>query len=204
MSFPANGDDDLPQLLQRVQQGDPGAFEYLFALHNKPLCLWIGSREFVDKEDVHDIASETWVKVWEKRSCIGSVSSFKAWLWRIAFNTAIDHARIRKRRGENRILRYLRPRDEHHDEIEIPDPDTFEDHVERKMLIDEALNRTFKRITHKQRCVFIRYCVKEEPLAEVARSLNVSEDTVKVYCSIVRKIFREEYRRLLEGDWHNE
>jgi RNA polymerase sigma-70 factor, ECF subfamily len=204
MSFPANGDDDPPQLLKRVQQGDPRTFEDLFALHNKPLCLWIGSREFVEKEDIHDIASETWEKVWEKRFCIGSVFNFKAWLWKIAYNTAIDHARRRKRRKENRILRYLRPRDEQHDEIEIPDPDTFEDEIEKKMLMDEALNKTFKRVTHTKKWAFIRYGIEEEPLAEVARSLNVSKDTVKVYCSIVKKIFREEYRRLLEGDGHNE
>lgn len=189
-------DDD-----RQVPQESPQAFRCVFEQYNQALCQSIGFLRCVDREDVSDIANETWVRAWRAWPGVCSISNIKAWLWTIARHTAIDYARRRKRRREHGIPGgYLYLDDEQYSELDIPDPGAFEDEVETAMILDEAWENTIKRVKQKQSRAYILHVGEEKSLAEVAQLLKVRECTVKVYCCAVKKIFREEYHRLRERD----
>ncbi len=202
MVDPVDPYDEHYQQLRRLQQGDPEEWRHLFDRYNEPLCRFIGSREFVDKNDVYDIASDTWLRVWRARDSLSGVSNIWAWLCTIARNRAIDYSRNRMREitGE-RVPGYSYPGSESADDINIPAPGNFEEELAEFDLLDQAWREIIKnkKITKKQwECFTLRH-VKKITFEEIAQRTKLKKTVVTVYCSQVMKIWREEYRKLQRG-----
>lgn len=194
MLFP----DNNRSFLAKVKQGDQDAWSGLFRLYNEPVCRFIGYLPFVDREDVHDVASGTWEKAWKARSGIDQVCNIKAWLCRIAQNTACDHYRKRKRREEKiRSAERWYLDDEPPDEI--PDPGNAEEQVEVFLLLNQAWEITLTKITEAQKKCFLWHIGQGLSISEIAQMLNLTEGTVRVYIAVARKSFRDEYRSIQEG-----
>lgn len=81
-------DDDL---IGAFRAGDGLAMEALFRRYRKPVFAWL-IRTAPDRTEAEDLYQEAWLKV--VRGIDGYTSGgFKAWLWRIVRNTAVDRAR---------------------------------------------------------------------------------------------------------------
>ena len=81
-------DDDL---IGAFRAGDGLAMEALFRRYRKPVFAWL-LRTAPDRTEAEDLYQEAWLKV--VRGIDGYTSGgFKAWLWRIVRNTAVDRAR---------------------------------------------------------------------------------------------------------------
>ena len=79
-------------LVIRYLRGDEEAFEELVHLWRQPLFYYI--RRLVDTEqDAWDTMQETWLTVSQKARRLREPAAFPAWLYKIARNAAIDHAR---------------------------------------------------------------------------------------------------------------
>lgn len=86
-------DDDL---IGAFKAGDGSAMEALFWRYRKPVFAWL-LRTAPDRAEAEDMYQEAWLKV--VRGIDGyTAGGFKAWLWRIVRNTAVDRAR--KKRAE--------------------------------------------------------------------------------------------------------
>ena len=66
----------------------------------------------------------------------------------------------------------------------------------RKNLVDAAMLRVKKRVTPRQYQMFDLYAVKEWPVSEVARTLNVNVAQVYLAKHRVSRLVREELRRM--------
>src|SRR3954466_8636569 len=89
------------ELLAAYQQGDPGAFEALLRRYRAPLFTFL-LRMLGDREKAEDLGQETFLRIvkgahaWEHRA------RFQTWLFTIARNLCVDHARRdRFRRGDS-------------------------------------------------------------------------------------------------------
>ena len=83
-------DDDL---ISAFRAGDGSAMETLFGRYRKPVYAWL-LRAAPDRVEAEDLYQEVWLKV--IRGVDGyAAGGFKAWLWRIVRNTAVDRARKR-------------------------------------------------------------------------------------------------------------
>ncbi len=205
MPFPVDTDDDHRQWLRRLQQGEREAWESLFELYNEALCQFIGFLKFVDREDVDDIANQTWEKAWRARNSIGGVSKLRAWIFRIARNTAVDSFRKRQKREEMSVPRSQSPDEEDRNEMEmVADPSDLEDQAMTFTVVDEAWKKTLERISCNQKSCFLFSEENGLSFAKIAKILCLTEGTVEIYISVVKRRFREEYRRLQEGDNQHE
>ena len=84
--------------LDRARRGDVRAFDSLARAHERALYSHV-ARILGPGADAEDVAQDALVSAW--RSLPGfEGTSFKAWLFRIARNRAIDVIRTQKRRGE--------------------------------------------------------------------------------------------------------
>jgi RNA polymerase sigma-70 factor, ECF subfamily len=77
------------KLMIRVKCGDSEAFATLVKLHSG-LVFSVCLDRLHNKTLVEDAVQDVWMKVWTKRHTFDTSKSFKAWLWRIAYNTSID------------------------------------------------------------------------------------------------------------------
>ena len=89
--MPAASEVDDDRLVRLFVAGDPSAMESLYSKYRSQVYSWLVHT--VGLEDAGDVHQEAWLRV------VRSVSSyrggnFRAWLWRIVRNIAIDRARL--------------------------------------------------------------------------------------------------------------
>ncbi len=90
LSADMRSDDDL---ISAFRTGDSAAMEVLFGRYRKSVFGWL-LRMAPDRAEAEDLHQEVWLKV--IRGLDGySAGGFRAWLWRIARNTAADRAKKR-------------------------------------------------------------------------------------------------------------
>ena len=92
------GERNLDQeLVERVQQGEKGAFDILVRRYEHKLVNVIG-RYIRDPSEVFDVAQEAFIKAYRALPNFRGDSAFYTWLYRIAINTAKNHLVASSRR----------------------------------------------------------------------------------------------------------
>ena len=85
---------DEDALIERAREGSPAAFDELVRRYDRPvlrLALGIVKTE----EDARDVYQETFLKAWKGIRGFRNECSFGTWIFRIATNLCLDHARRR-------------------------------------------------------------------------------------------------------------
>jgi RNA polymerase sigma factor (sigma-70 family) len=160
--------------LDRARRGDPRAFEELLEAHSGRLFAHV-ARVLGAGADAEDVVQEACISAWRS---IGSFegTSFRAWLFRIATNRAIDVIRQRRRRGELPL--------EVSDEEEVgwaepaaPGPEVHQlaSGRETMAVVEEAL----ARIPPEQRAALLLRDVEGFDYAEIARITAAEPGTVR-------------------------
>ena len=83
--------------MARLVRGEATALDDLMARHAGPLCGFL-HRLLGDEDTAHDLAQETFVRVFEHRQRFRATANFATWLYTIAANLARNHLRWRSHR----------------------------------------------------------------------------------------------------------
>ncbi|MHA4739457.1 RNA polymerase sigma factor [Dyadobacter sp. MSC1_007] len=84
------------EILKNAISGDINAFQTLFAEFQNQLKSYL-YRLLTDRNDVDDLAHDTFIKAFSNISTFNQDSSLKTWVFKIATNLAYDHLRKSKR-----------------------------------------------------------------------------------------------------------
>ncbi len=84
--------------MERARRGETGAFESLALEHERALYAHV-ARILGPGADAEDVVQDAFVSAWRSMAAFEG-TSFRAWIFRIATNRAIDVIRARRRRGE--------------------------------------------------------------------------------------------------------
>jgi RNA polymerase sigma-70 factor (ECF subfamily) len=171
-----SGDGDL---LYRLQNRRPGAFEELLDLYQQPIHGFV-YRLLEDPSEAPDVTQEVFIKVFCKVGDFRGDSSLKTWLYRIAVHEASNRRRwfSRHRRRETAILdsddensgwlsRYLV------DQSDSPFEATYRQ--EQRALVEATLRGMDERL----RTVVILRDIEGLAYSEISETLQVSLGTVK-------------------------
>jgi RNA polymerase sigma factor (sigma-70 family) len=113
-----------------------------------------------DRAVAEEISQDAFLKLLQKWSTVGDYERPEAWVRKVAVNMAIRHAgRERSRPG-----RELRAQTWRAQEAPDPDPDVM---------------RAVRELAPMQRAVVVLFYWEDRPVVEIARTLQVSESTVK-------------------------
>jgi RNA polymerase sigma-70 factor (ECF subfamily) len=162
--------DDGIELVERVKNGDREAFMTLTQRYQKKIYI-VAYSFFRNKEDALDIVQDTFLRCYQKIHLFKNGSSFQNWLIQIAKNLCIDHYR----KHHSRDNEYNRATGV--EEMNLPgesgsDPDRNSD---LKAVFDMGL----KRLTEKQRLIFVMKHYNGLKYREIAEVMNVAVGTVK-------------------------
>lgn len=92
---------DLQDALERAQAGDPEAMADLYRAYASPLLAYLVT-QVRRREDAEDLLGEVFLSAMrDVRTFDGTIGGFRAWLYRIASNRAVDLARRNARRPED-------------------------------------------------------------------------------------------------------
>jgi RNA polymerase sigma factor (sigma-70 family) len=168
-------DDDL---VGRARAGDQVAFAALFEQYHAPVLNYL-HRMVGDRPLAEDLTQDTFVKAYNALPGTRPDLAFKAWLYRIATNTAISHLRRRK------IVQWI-PFVGDHDR---PGTESVERTVTHKTDIERALAKLPK---HYAAVLLLRH-YQGLSLAETAAALEITENAAKLRLFRARKAFAEVY-----------
>ncbi len=182
MSLEASRVQDLSdeELMVRYARGEETAFEVLLGRYRRPLFGFL-ARYLGRTDKAEDVFQEVFLEVIRARKQFRGEHRFASWLYRIARNRAVDRMR---RNGFREMESLDDPLDAGDGEGETragriagsnPDPEAVVRGVQMKRVLDRAL----ASLSAEQREVL---WLKERSglsLADVAKLLGVSENTVK-------------------------
>lgn len=84
------------QLVEHAQQGDKRAFNLLVVRYQNRIAGLL--TRYVHRDDISDVAQETFIKAYRALATFRGESAFYTWLYRIAVNTAKNHLTAMGRR----------------------------------------------------------------------------------------------------------
>lgn len=175
-------------LIERFKLGDFVAFKEIFERHNRLLYYFV--RKLIgDDVEAQDIVAEAFRKLWLRRAYFESLVNIKAFLFITVRNSGIDFLRLNKRRKEA-------------EEALAVQPEISEEEVDRKIAEAELVEEAFikiKSFPETEREIFRLHYQDGMSLKEIARKLNISQESVRVKkyraIELLRKILNS--KRLL-------
>jgi RNA polymerase sigma-70 factor (ECF subfamily) len=171
-------DGDLVKL---ILERDAHAFETLFERYGEQIRRHVG-RIARDDAAAQDLVQEVFLRVWTRAAQWDGRGSFKAWLYRIATNLALNHLRTVRRRRE---LPLATEGDWDEDEgdlvpawmvdVSAPGPDAALERAQEH----ELFRRLVDRLPDEKRAVFRLVHEFELTIRDAADELGIPEGTAK-------------------------
>ncbi|HUT30265.1 MAG TPA: sigma-70 family RNA polymerase sigma factor [Sedimentisphaerales bacterium] len=178
-------------LLKASVRGDTVAFEAIVKEYQSFICA-ITFSATGDVEKSEELAQETFVSAWKDLGQLKDLSKFRSWLAGVARNLVKNSLRSRRRDPLSKAV----PIDEIEDAA-TGDSEPAETAIgkERQVVVREALQR-IPEIYREPLVLFYR---QEQSVKEVAKQLELSEDTVKQRLSRGRNLLKEQIAGMVES-----
>jgi RNA polymerase sigma-70 factor (ECF subfamily) len=187
--------DSEQALLDALRRGEKAAFAQLFEA-NADRIYHLALKLLSDEQQADGIVQETFLTAIDKMDRFDGRSRLSSWLYRIAYNAAMDRLRARQ------PVAFAEDFDEEED---IPAPVVIADwanlpeealtRAETAAQLDEAIDRLAPTL----RATFILRDVEELSTSETAEVLGISEAAVKVRLHRARLALRETLSEYFTG-----
>ncbi|HEU5351757.1 MAG TPA: sigma-70 family RNA polymerase sigma factor [Terracidiphilus sp.] len=165
-------------IMLRVAAGDEAGFNFLVEKYHRGMIRFL-FRMVHSQAVAEELAQEVFLRVYRSRESYRAEAKFSTWLYRIATNLAVNHARDTKHERSAQTI-YL----------DAPDPETGttpdvaddEPVVEQQMLRDErmaAIRRHVMALPQRQRMAVLMHKYQEMDYRQIGEVLKLSESATK-------------------------
>jgi RNA polymerase sigma-70 factor (ECF subfamily) len=158
-------EQELEELVSEAQQGNTRAFGDIYDSFFDSIFRFVYFK--VDASEVDDLVGIIFIKSWEKITSYKPTVSFKAWLFRIAHNTVIDHYRTLKH--ENELTENVE------DNRLMNNPKLITEQKFTSRFVRQAIRHLEKKY---QQIIILKY-INELSNKEIADILHISEENVR-------------------------
>jgi RNA polymerase sigma-70 factor (ECF subfamily) len=183
---------DERQLVRRAQKGDKEAFEALVQRHQHRVFA-VARGILKRQEDVEDIAQQVFVKAYFSLKRFDQRAAFSTWLYKITVNECWDLLRKRKARPLIYEADFSEEQSRQFSASEQranSGPDTSE-----RMAMRQRLDTMLAQLDERDRAMLILKEVEGFSVEEIADSLGLNANTVKVRLFRARRRVVEYARR---------
>jgi RNA polymerase sigma-70 factor, ECF subfamily len=192
VSVPSVAAADERQLIRRAQKGDKVAFEVLVQRHQHRVFA-VARGILKRQEDVEDIAQQVFVKAYFSLKRFDQRAAFSTWLYKITVNECWDLLRKRKARPliyeadfSEEQSRLFSATEQQADS----GPDTGE-----RMAMRQRLDNMLAQLDERDRAMLVLKEVEGFSVEEIAETLGLNANTVKVRLFRARRRIVEYARR---------
>ncbi len=165
-------------VMLRVAEGDEAGFNYLAAKYHRPMIHFL-YRMVGNQAVAEELAQEVFLRVYRARSSYRAEARFTTWLYRIATNLAVNHARDTRHERTAQTV-YLDQPDE--ESGTTPDVADNELTAEQQMLRDErmaAIRRHVMALPERQRMAVLMHKYQGMDYKQIGEVLKLSESATK-------------------------
>lgn len=166
------------EIMLRVRDGDDAGFDLLIEKYRKPIINFM-YRMVHNQAVAEELAQEVFLRVYRSRSTYRAEAKFTTWLYRIATNLGVNHARDTKyeRTAQNLYLDQPDP-----ETGTMPDVADETVSVEESLLKDErmrAIREHVMALPERQRTAVLMHKYQGLDYKEIGQVLKLSESATK-------------------------
>jgi len=175
-------DDNL--LVRKIVKGNTDAFRQIVEKHQSKI-FYLGLKFFHNPEEAEDFTQDVFLRAYEKLATFRGRVPFGAWLYRIAYNLAVNKYYFNRRR-----LTEL-PLEEHAGEAETEDREA---NPEVKLSDDEfrkMVRLILDEIPDIHNIIIKMHYFDNLKLVQIARILDIPLNTVKSHVFRAKKIMKK-------------
>ena len=169
------------QLMTRAARGSDRAFEELYNRHARRLQGFFVRRLGDDADLAVDFMHDTFLRLYAAREKYHEGSSFRAWLYTIAYNLCKNHHR--------NLLTII-----HDDEKDMPTEADIEVELDESILHD-ALREVLKGLPEPYAILFSLHYEEELTIPQIAQITELPEGTVKSRLHKTMNIIKQQLKQ---------
>lgn len=166
-------------LICRAARGDAEAFRQLVEAYQTP-AYRLAAR-MCGPDSAEDVTQEAFLAAWRALPEFRGDCRFSTWLYRLVSNAAIDCLRREKKHRDTGDV----------DDLELPDGGPSPQEQAERSDTRDAVRRALDRLSPEHRQVLLLRFMQELDYGEIARTLDVSEGTVKSRINRAKSKLRE-------------
>jgi RNA polymerase sigma-70 factor (ECF subfamily) len=174
------------EVMLRAKAGDQSAFEYLVQKYRRPMVSFM-YRMARNAAAAEDLAQEVFLRVYRSRQTYEASAKFTTWLYRIATNLAVNHARDTRHE----------PDDDTGTTLELPDGTL---NAEQVMVRQErllAIRQKVEALPEQQRLAVIMHKYQQMDYKQIADVLKKSESATKSLLFRAYETLREQLKEFI-------
>jgi RNA polymerase sigma-70 factor (ECF subfamily) len=166
------------EIMLAVAAGDEAGYNYLVTKYHRQIIHFL--YRMVHNEAVaEELAQEVFLRVYRSRESYRAEAKFSTWLYRIATNLAVNHARDTKYERTAQTLELDSPDAESGSMPEVADDDP---NVEQRILREErmsAIRAQVAALPERQRMAVLMHKYQEMDYRQIGEVLKLSESATK-------------------------
>jgi RNA polymerase sigma-70 factor (ECF subfamily) len=184
------------EVMLRVKAGDESAFDYLVQKYRRPLVSFM-YRMARNTAAAEDLAQEVFLRVYRSRHTYEASAKFTTWLYRIATNLAVNHARDTRHERPEVMVSLDEPDEETGTTLDVPDAAVTaeESLVRRERLL--AIRAKVEALPERQKLAVIMHKYQQMDYKQIADVLKLSESATKSLLFRAYETLREQLKQFI-------
>jgi len=187
-------------VMLRVKTGDEPAFAYLVQKYRRPMVGFL-HRLCHNPAAAEELAQEVFLRVYRSRSSYEASAKFSTWIYRIATNLAVNHARDTRHERPQVTVR-----------LDEPDPETgtTPDLADESLTVEEqllqrerlaAIRSKINALPERQRLAVIMHKYQQMDYRQIAEVLKLSESATKSLLFRAYETLREQLKEFVSAKY---
>jgi len=184
------------EVMLRVKAGDQSAFDYLVQKYRRPLVSFM-YRMARNTAAAEDLAQEVFLRVYRSRQTYEASAKFTTWLYRIATNLAVNHARDTRHERPEVTVSLDEPDEETGTTLDVADGAVTaeESLVRRERTL--AIRAKVEALPERQKLAVIMHKYQQMDYKQIAEVLKLSESATKSLLFRAYETLREQLKEFI-------
>ncbi len=184
------------EVMLRVKAGDQSAFDFLVQKYRRPLVSFM-YRMARNTAAAEDLAQEVFLRVYRSRQTYEASAKFTTWLYRIATNLAVNHARDTRKDRPEVTVSLDEPDEETGTTMDVADATMSAEEalVRRERML--AIRSKVEALPERQRLAVIMHKYQQMDYKQIADVLKLSESATKSLLFRAYQTLREQLKEFV-------
>jgi RNA polymerase sigma-70 factor (ECF subfamily) len=184
------------EVMLRVKAGDQSAFDYLVQKYRRPLVSFM-YRMARNTAAAEDLAQEVFLRVYRSRQTYEASAKFTTWLYRIATNLAVNHARDTRHERPEVTVSLDEADEETGPTLDVADGTISAEEALVRRERMAAIRSKVEALPERQKLAVIMHKYQQMDYKQIAEVLKLSESATKSLLFRAYETLREQLKEFL-------
>jgi RNA polymerase sigma-70 factor (ECF subfamily) len=184
------------EVMLRVKAGDQSAFDYLVQKYRRPLVSFM-YRMARNTAAAEDLAQEVFLRVYRSRQTYEASAKFTTWLYRIATNLAVNHARDTRHERPEVTVSLDEADEETGTTLDVADGTISAEEALVRRERMAAIRSKVEALPERQKLAVIMHKYQQMDYKQIADVLKLSESATKSLLFRAYETLREQLKEFL-------